>query len=543
MSNSIYEEAIADAKSLKEAAEELAKQKLVEAMAPKIKSLVEKNLLDEDNEEDTDSSSDGNDSNKDSQDKNSDALEDDKDLSKEDVDNENYKINKESVDVFKTLMSDNLKKSMLENKLNDIKTHLKSVKKAILISEGSDIGQKRLKKLDNILNKLIKEIKSLKDSSIINSDTNLLETYLNISKELKTMSRRRRNNKRYLNESLDDLLEMNIFEDEGDEKQDADEDAVDVDDSVNLDDDQDQNPDDELTVSTEDLEGIQSGLENVADLVGNLLGGEGDQEFDVDLDDEAPLDDDEEDLLAGDDEDDSEEREDESYHMELDELEEKLYCADENEGQHLEVDEGADVIEIDENMLRREIGKMKRLREGDATAVASHFGGGSLDKEMFVDVDEGLLNALDDQLGDAPTPSLKKEVALRKNAQRKNRLMQKQLKEHKSALRSMKKQLNEMNLFNAKLLYANKLMQNRDLSIKQQKHIVESLDNANTLNEAKLLFESLSKSLTKSRKGSNLNEGASRRILGSSSRSVSSSQSVNKSADLDRWATLAGIKK
>ena len=33
--------------------------------------------------------------------------------------------------------------------------------------------------------------------------------------------------------------------------------------------------------------------------------------------------------------------------------------------------------------------------------------------------------------------------------------------------------------------------QNRVLSIKQQRHIVESLDEAGTLNEAKLLFESL----------------------------------------------------
>ena len=78
---------------------------------------------------------------------------------------------------------------------------------------------------------------------------------------------------------------------------------------------------------------------------------------------------------------------------------------------------------------------------------------------------------------------------------------------------------------------------------KQQKHIVESLDNASTLNEAKLLFESLSKSLTKSKSRRNLSEGASRRILGSSSRSVGSSQSAPKNADLDRWAILAGIKK
>ena len=48
MSNSIYEEAILDAKALKEAAEERAKQKLVEAMTPKIKLLVENSFSSED---------------------------------------------------------------------------------------------------------------------------------------------------------------------------------------------------------------------------------------------------------------------------------------------------------------------------------------------------------------------------------------------------------------------------------------------------------------------------------------------------------------
>ena len=85
----------------------------------------------------------------------------------------------------------------------------------------------------------------------------------------------------------------------------------------------------------------------------------------------------------------------------------------------------------------------------------------------------------------------------------------------------------------------------RWLFIKQQRHIVESLDEAGTLNEAKLLFESLSKSLSKpARSGRNLTEGSNRRTLGSSSRPVKSGSAkpMNESVALDRWATLAGIK-
>jgi hypothetical protein len=206
------------------------------------------------------------------------------------------------------------------------------------------------------------------------------------------------------------------------------------------------------------------------------------------------------------------------------------------------LDEGL-FLEIDENMLKQEIKNMRRLREGEAKDMASHFGGGSLEREMFVDSVEGDLNVRDGEELYSHLPTRKVESALR-NAVRKNRIAEGKNKQYRNALRGMKKQLSEMNLFNAKLLYANKLMQNRDLSIKQQKHIVESLDEAGTLNEAKLLFESLSKSLSRpSRKGGNLNESSSRRVLSSSSRSVKSAQPINENVALDRWATLAGIKK
>ena len=190
------------------------------------------------------------------------------------------------------------------------------------------------------------------------------------------------------------------------------------------------------------------------------------------------------------------------------------------------------VLEIDENMLRREIGRMKAIREGEAKDMAHHFGGGSLEGEVFVDGVE--LNKLHE---------IKTKAA---KVIRRNRMLESKLSQYKKALRGMKGKLSEMNLFNAKLLYANKLMQNRDLSIKQQRHIVESLDDAKTLGEAKILFESLSKSLVSSRrtaKSGNLSEGALRRRTGSSSVPVKSAQPLNESVALDRWATLAGIKK
>ena len=110
--------------------------------------------------------------------------------------------------------------------------------------------------------------------------------------------------------------------------------------------------------------------------------------------------------------------------------------------------------------------------------------------------------------------------------------------EYKKAILSLRKQLTEMNLFNAKLLYANKLMQNRNVTPRQQRSIVEALDNAKTLREAKLLYKSLTSSLNK--KGSTLTEGRNRKVLGSSSRSTRSA-GVKSGVEVDRWAVLAGI--
>jgi hypothetical protein len=100
-----------------------------------------------------------------------------------------------------------------------------------------------------------------------------------------------------------------------------------------------------------------------------------------------------------------------------------------------------------------------------------------------------------------------------------------------------------MNLFNAKLLYANKLLQNKNLTVKHQRAIVEALDNAKTLREAKLLYKSLSGSLARRGRGGKTLSESVRRTLGSSSRSTRSAQPANSGVETDRWAVLAGINK
>jgi hypothetical protein len=105
-----------------------------------------------------------------------------------------------------------------------------------------------------------------------------------------------------------------------------------------------------------------------------------------------------------------EESEDDEEEDEID-LGEEDEMREEDEGMHEadEEDEGDvdEVYEIDENVLRREIKRLRNLREGEAADMADQFGGGDDEGDMFVDVDEDdLINALADELGDAPMPQV-----------------------------------------------------------------------------------------------------------------------------------------
>ena len=104
---------------------------------------------------------------------------------------------------------------------------------------------------------------------------------------------------------------------------------------------------------------------------------------------------------------------------------------------------------------------------------------------------------------------------------------------------TLRKKLAETNLLNAKLLFTNKLLQTESLTARQKAQIIENLDAAETIREAKLVYESLSKALVKPRK--TVTEG---RILGSSSQATrpASTQTLNENTEAARWAKLAGIK-
>lgn len=499
MGNNLYFEAIEAAEEIKQAAEEKVKQRLVESMTPQIKALVEKKLFSE-NDDDDDKEPLLYSDNKTDDDDESIEAKTEKDCSTETIDENKVK----------DIMQKNAQFTEAFLKMKNIKEGIENLKKAktLIENKGDDVTENS--KFVYLYKNILLEIKKLKTSSIIKNNNDLLKEFYNINKEIYNMSKRQSSNE------LDYLLEMNLFED--DEVEDSGE-GMPVDDEE-MSGAEEMPADDDMPAEDEDsADDLEAALKDIIKTAEDALGD------DMSMDDMPADDDDEEEDLQLDglfESDDVDEMIDAGMEEMADETVEEVYESRRRDR----------VLEIDENMLRREIGKMKAIREGEAKDMASHFGGGSLEGEAFVD---GVtLNKLHE---------VKIKAA---KVVRKNRMLESKLSQYKKALRGMKGQLSEMNLFNAKLLYANKLMQNRDLSMKQQRHIVESLDEAKTMGEAKILFESLSKSLVSSKpasRGSNLTESTIRRSSSSASAPVRSAQPLTESVALNRWATLAGIKK
>jgi len=115
------------------------------------------------------------------------------------------------------------------------------------------------------------------------------------------------------------------------------------------------------------------------------------------------------------------------------------------------------------------------------------------------------------------------------------------VKEALAEVDKLKVELNEVNLLNAKLLYTNKLFRAKNLSEAQKVKVLESFDNATTVKETKLVFDTLSEGI-KSAPKRRINEvkGSASKALGSIKKPTK--QPIVESNDMvARFQKLAGI--
>jgi hypothetical protein len=114
-----------------------------------------------------------------------------------------------------------------------------------------------------------------------------------------------------------------------------------------------------------------------------------------------------------------------------------------------------------------------------------------------------------------------------------------ELEEAMKTISTLRSELNEVNLLNAKLLYVNKLFKAKNLNESQKVKVINAFDRAETVREAKNVFDTLNESLNTEKAKSQIKESLS---FASKSAGVSDRQPIMEGNDfVNRMQKLAGI--
>jgi hypothetical protein len=109
-------------------------------------------------------------------------------------------------------------------------------------------------------------------------------------------------------------------------------------------------------------------------------------------------------------------------------------------------------------------------------------------------------------------------------------------------IEELKKELQEVNLLNAKLLYTNKIFKTKNLSEDKKVKVLKAFDKAATVKEAKVIFETLNEGMSSKMTKSSINE-----VKGSASKATGiapkAKQPIVENAAFARMQKLAGIIK
>ena len=104
----------------------------------------------------------------------------------------------------------------------------------------------------------------------------------------------------------------------------------------------------------------------------------------------------------------------------------------------------------------------------------------------------------------------------------------------------LKKELNEVNLLNAKLLYTNKIFRDKNLTEDKKVKVLKAFDKASTVKEAKVIFETLNEGLiSKAKAPVNEVKGSASKVMGTAS--TTKKPIVESNEMVDRFKKLAGI--
>ena len=113
------------------------------------------------------------------------------------------------------------------------------------------------------------------------------------------------------------------------------------------------------------------------------------------------------------------------------------------------------------------------------------------------DKDENVEEAKEDHKDEGKKDDIKEEDVDEKHCKKHEDVSEEttELQEALETIETLKKDLNEVNLLNSKLLYVNKIFKSNDLSESQKVNIIAAFDKAESVKEVKLVFETVSDSV------------------------------------------------
>jgi hypothetical protein len=199
----------------------------------------------------------------------------------------------------------------------------------------------------------------------------------------------------------------------------------------------------------------------------------------------------------------------ESEDEESEEMGEEYSTEDDEEAPAMEGDGMEDEDELDLESIIRELEAQIAGEEGEEAHIEEPAMEGDEAPEMEVPAEEPAMESeeapaddeeidLDEILremgyGDDEAEEDKAEDAGEMKAEVAK--LETELAEAIAVIKSLKGTINEVNLLNAKLLYANKLFRGYNLTNEQKVKVVENLDRTSTVREVKLVYATLSESM------------------------------------------------
>jgi hypothetical protein len=200
----------------------------------------------------------------------------------------------------------------------------------------------------------------------------------------------------------------------------------------------------------------------------------------------------------------------------------------------LEGDEEAPAAEEEPKMESKKLRESRRKLREDYTDGAE--AGTDPDGEKVIDLEE-ILREMEDDLKD------KVEEGEEEDAEE----LKADLNEAYKTIKSLQRTINEVNLLNAKLLFANKLFRAHNMTNEQKVKVIETLDRTKSVREVKLVYSTLAENFkyTSSNRiaKKSIAEGIASKVVKSTKPSVQKQVISESVAVANRFKKLAGIIK